>query len=209
MILRYLNIGDLSEDELGRMFLSLPEKRREEMAGVRNAEMRNMSLAGEILARKTVSELTGADPFSVRIIRDGNGKPSCGDNSAFFSISHKGRYAVCAADRDHEIGVDIEKIECIRPGVAKRFFSVQENRFIFGEEEKNRDDASPETCRRFFEVWTLKEAFVKNTGEGIAGIRRLELLFTDAGEITGSPAGYAFSIDRSISGYTTGICISL
>ena len=209
MILRYLNAGDLSGDDLDSVFLSLPPERQEEISRIRSTEMRNLSLAGEILARTTVSELTGADPSSVRIIRNENGKPLCEDKSAFFSISHKGRYAVCAADRDHQIGVDIEKIGSFRPGIAERFFSESENRFIFGEEGQSRGKISYDTSRRFFEVWTLKEAFVKNSGEGLAGIRRMELQFSDTGMIAGGPDGYAFSIDRSISGYTTGICISL
>lgn len=89
-----------------------------------------------------------------------NGKPVFVEHKDIhFNISHAGKYVVCVL-ADCAVGVDIEGDREVRDNVAKRFFSKEECQWI---EEK-----CEEKKRRFFELWTLKEAYGKLTGEGIA-----------------------------------------
>lgn len=75
----------------------------------------------------------------------------------YFNISHSGEYAVAAVS-EYEIGIDIEKIRPYRNGVAKRCFSEKEKELLQNRNEKEKI---------FFYIWTLKEAYLKATGEGI------------------------------------------
>lgn len=86
-----------------------------------------------------------------------NGKPFLpGFPDFHFSLSHSGDWAVCAVS-EFPVGVDIEQVRELRKGVAERFFSPEECALLAGLGE----DA-------FFVFWTLKEAAVKASGEGLA-----------------------------------------
>ncbi len=79
-----------------------------------------------------------------------------------FNLSHSHERAVLAVATGGEIGVDIERlrdnIEFTR--LARRFFSRREADMI--------DDLSgPELRRRFFQIWTAKESYIKAVGAGL------------------------------------------
>jgi phosphopantetheine--protein transferase-like protein len=77
-----------------------------------------------------------------------------------FNLSHSGKYAVLAVS-DQPVGIDVERMKKNRLSVAKRCFCPEEYEDIVqaGDEwQKNI---------RFLEYWTMKEAYVKRTGEGL------------------------------------------
>lgn len=75
-----------------------------------------------------------------------------------YNLSHSADYAACAIS-DRPAGIDIEKKrDTIRPGVM-RFFSEEERQII--EKSKQPD-------RAFFDVWVLKESYMKAVGTGFA-----------------------------------------
>lgn len=86
-----------------------------------------------------------------------NGKPVYKDSCIHFNLSHAGNYVVCAV-ADNEIGIDIEGPRKNAVKVAKRFFAEAECEWI------------GENINRFSRIWTLKEAYAKLTGEGIAAV---------------------------------------
>lgn len=75
-----------------------------------------------------------------------------------FNLSHNDELIICALCLNKDIGCDIENLsrKINVEAIAKRFFSASEYPLI---------KAKP---TRFFEYWTLKEAFVKATGLGIS-----------------------------------------
>ena len=75
----------------------------------------------------------------------------------FFSISHKEELTVIAFSAC-EVGVDAERIKKADLRVARRFLK-EEIDYI----------TECDSDRRFFEVWTKKEAYLKCKGTGIAG----------------------------------------
>ena len=92
-------------------------------------------------------------------IADG-GKPYLvSEPGVHFSLSHSGDWAVCAVS-DHPVGVDIEKCEQGRRDIASRFFHREEVRYLNTLLPSMRDKA-------FYQLWTLKESFVKSTGHGL------------------------------------------
>lgn len=103
---------------------------------------------------KLVSEYDPAYDYDIEYT--GNGKPVYSNSDIHFNLSHAGDYVVCAVS-DRAVGIDIERLRRNAIKVAKRFFTQAECDWI-------GDDNL-----RFSRLWTLKEAYAKLTGEGIAG----------------------------------------
>ena len=92
--------------------------------------------------------------------KDYFGKPFLNTNkiNIYFNISHSADWIVCALD-NKKIGVDIEHIRSfeINPKMSI-FFSKNEWLYITTSENK---------IRSFFEIWTLKESYLKYLGIGL------------------------------------------
>lgn len=77
-----------------------------------------------------------------------------------FNLSHSGSYCICTF-AESEIGIDIEEIKDIDfLKIVNRFFSDKEKKFIFAHSNIYIQR------RRFFEIWTKKEAYIKYIGKG-------------------------------------------
>lgn len=79
-----------------------------------------------------------------------------------FSLSHSGRIAVCAL-AGQEVGVDIQQFGRIRDGLAERFFSPEDQQLI-----REWEEYGVRREEMFFRIWTIKEAYMKLTGEGMS-----------------------------------------
>ncbi len=123
---------------------------------------RRQRIAGDRLARTAVAKLTGVTPAEVKICRTPLGKPVA--EGCFFSVSHSGALVVCAAGRQ-PVGVDAEELRPFDAALAERYFTAAERELLAAAEDKN-------TC--FWRIWTGKEALVKLTGEGLAGLKRAD-----------------------------------
>jgi 4'-phosphopantetheinyl transferase len=80
-----------------------------------------------------------------------------------FNVSHTQGLVILAVSSGRELGVDTENIS-VRQGmaaVADRFFSEREVKAL---------RAAPESARErcFFELWTLKESYIKARGMGLS-----------------------------------------
>lgn len=75
-----------------------------------------------------------------------------------YNISHTKGIIVCAIS-DENIGIDIEKIRNFNKRIPQKFFTENEQNYIFSKKEDQN--------KRFFEVWTRKEAYVKWVGLGL------------------------------------------
>jgi 4'-phosphopantetheinyl transferase len=99
---------------------------------------------------------------SIKICVDpNNGKPCLRNSSHQFNISHSGDWVVCAIDHK-EIGIDIEKIHEVDRNLAVRFFSSAENEML--SHCRNKE----EYLNLFFEMWVLKESYIKAIGKGLS-----------------------------------------
>lgn len=82
------------------------------------------------------------------------------------SISNTEGYAACAIARE-PVGIDVERGHTFSKAAAKRILSPQEELMS---DSTNADEL-------LSRVWTVKESFLKMTGEGIpGGMRTLELI---------------------------------
>lgn len=85
------------------------------------------------------------------------------DASLDFNLSHTAGMIVCLVGRERILGVDVETSDRARRvlDIAKRFFSPAEARAL-------RDLPPHRQLDRFLAYWTLKEAYIKARGMGLA-----------------------------------------
>ena len=123
--------------------------------------------AAHALLRTSLSRYADVAPGSWQFREAPGGKPSLvlGDGMPplSFNLSHTHGLVACAIASGSDVGIDVESVDRdVGDGVAERFFSESENADL-------RQCASePLRARRFIELWTLKEAYVKAIGKGLS-----------------------------------------
>lgn len=120
------------------------------------------SLLGELLIRTVAINRLRIDNNSLTFDKNQFGKPFLKGYPKFhFNISHSGDYVVCAISNSL-IGIDIEKINQIDyEAIAKDFFSSPEYLYITQNDKHNN-------LKKFYNIWTLKESFIKCCGIGLS-----------------------------------------
>lgn len=156
---------DLDDRERRVQLLSLlsgDERRRFE--AFRFERDRDLFLTAHALLRLALSREADVSPETWRFDSGANGRPEiAGPSSALrFSVSHTHGLAACAVTRDTSVGIDVEDLQRPAPlDLLPRYFSPSEAEAI--------EAALPaERTTRFFEHWTLKEAFLKALGVGLS-----------------------------------------
>ena len=115
------------------------------------------------LKRLMLSAVTGAAPESWKFETGLAGKPRVHpEGRPRFNIAHSERLVACAVSGELEVGVDVEPIKR-KPGfeTAQAQFAETEQRWICSLPGSDQVDG-------FLRLWTLKEAFLKATGLGLA-----------------------------------------
>jgi 4'-phosphopantetheinyl transferase len=120
--------------------------------------------------------------------------PDFGATGLHFNIAHTAGLVAIAISRQPSVGVDVEYLGGRRPplDVAPRYFSDTEARELAAL-------APADQPLRFYALWTLKESWLKATGEGLAGgLDRIAFSFRDLRHADGvrlsgdDPAGWRF-----------------
>lgn len=138
----------------------MPSYRQEKISRFVFRKDKNLCLGAGILLNRGLAA-AGIDPETAAVQTEENGKPRlAGQGGIFFNLSHSGSYAL-ACFSDAETGCDIEVLAPIEIDFAKRFFTPAEYRTI-----KRCADAKSKQDT-FFRLWTLKESYMKFTGQGL------------------------------------------
>ncbi|MNS48137.1 4'-phosphopantetheinyl transferase sfp [compost metagenome] len=140
------------------------------------------------LVRTTLSRHAPVAPADWRFETNAHGRPAIarahGLPDLRFNLTHTPGLLAIAVARGREVGLDAEDIT--RPGetigIAHRFFAPTELEALLAlPDEADRHE-------RFFALWTLKEAYIKARGLGLA-------LPLDSFAFTWREDGLAFSCD--------------
>jgi len=119
------------------------------------------SLIADILVRTVACNFLNIKNRDIVMLKNSYGKPYLkGYDNFHFNVSHSGNWVVCAVDSS-DVGIDIENIKPIDFNVAKRFFSETEYNDLM-----NKTDS--ERLEYFYELWTLKESYIKAIGRGLS-----------------------------------------
>ena len=86
------------------------------------------------------------------------GKPYFAHSPWHFSISHTKRHAFCVL-ADRPVGIDAEEMD--------RKVPMHIMQKILSPEEWAQVEAAPDPALAFLQIWVLKEATAKQSGEGI------------------------------------------
>ncbi len=134
----------------------VPDWRKRHIMKYKNPIDRKMSL-GAWRLMENVLQKKGFSPDNVTL--GASGKLLC--YGAHFNLSHSGGMIVCAFG-GAPVGCDIEKAESAPFEIMERVFLQSERDYIDG--ACNGEDK----IRRFFKIWTMKESYIKMTGEGLS-----------------------------------------
>ncbi len=135
-------------------------------------------LCSRVLRRRLVASALGVPAATLSFTAGSFGKPSVlvaqsmTSNRVEFSVSHSGHYLAILITTHGLCGVDIEIPDSgldTTNILAGTLLSARENDFIVSASNRR------ESLLRFYQVWTLKEAFLKANGEGLSGLEKLDL----------------------------------
>lgn len=189
MKLYRININNL-DDPLGNKELlnQIDEIRRKKIMRYHMPDDRKRSLAAGIIIKHILNE-NGLSENSLSCSE--NGKPLA--DGLFFNVSHSGNYVVGVVS-DCEVGCDIEKVSSAPMKVAQHYFSPAESEYMNSEPDKDR---------AFFTIWTLKESYMKMTGQGLSlALDSFEILKTVNGFSLGkTPERQCFFRTLEFDGY--------
>jgi 4'-phosphopantetheinyl transferase len=130
-----------------------------------NAKSQMQYLTGRALVRQALASVATHDAEPVRIVVEEQGKPvlasALGQTPWHFNISQSGDLVACAL-ANASVGIDIESISRATDhlAIAHAYFAPDEAIWI---------SARPDSVdRRFIALWTVKEAYLKAIGIGLA-----------------------------------------
>lgn len=125
-----------------------------------------------------------------------------------FSLSHTKGLVACAVGLDHALGLDVESLKTTSDAlnIAERFFAPAEISML-------RDVAPGERTEMFFRIWTLKEAYIKATGEGLScplhclafALNPIAVRFGP--ELADAPSNWQFAQWQPASRYMLGLAV--
>lgn len=157
MELQWFDIRELTDEAAHAVMDMMDETRRRRVADIAGEDDRKRTVAGELLARRMLAEKLGCGEKNVPLTWDELGKPAVEKAGVYVSVSHSGAWAVCVT-ADMPVGVDVEVVRSAQEKFMRRVCSEQEMACI--------RPGSDGDCRRFWEIWTAKEALFKLTGRG-------------------------------------------
>lgn len=179
---RQLHIWRLAIDDVDpqllpayRALLSADELHR--MGRFKFEHLQRAYAIARALVRTTLSKYVDVDPASWRFTEGEHGKPEVADCPLplRFNLSHTNKQIVCAVMLERDVGIDIENVGRSNDvlAIADRYFSATELEELFSLPAERQTD-------RFFDCWTLKEAYMKADGGGISlGLGNFSFSFDD------------------------------
>jgi len=154
--------------EFPEILNELSSERCKKTLAFRRTSDRKLSLGAGLLLKK-VLKIHGFSDAAIRY--SDNGKPET--DGIYFNLSHSGDYVICTVS-EFPVGCDIEKEREVGEKLAQKFLSENEMAYLsqFDSYKKQKE---------FFRLWTIKESYLKMTGEGIShGLEKFEVLMGES-----------------------------
>ncbi len=164
-----LNINAVSESDYEFYYSLMSNERKSRIDSFRFDGDKKRSVCGEMLARRMISGFCSIPEREIIFETDRRGKPYAVNADAEFSISHSGDFVLCSVSKN-SVGADIETIREVKDKLIKYVCSEKESGYVFSAQN------DLEKYKRFFEVWTAKEAYYKYLGTGIAELKNTDTL---------------------------------
>jgi 4'-phosphopantetheinyl transferase len=209
--------GRIHEPALLERYLALLGPQELERHGrLRREASQREFLVAHALARVTLSRYAPVPPEAWSFSYGEHGRPEISGPSEVqdlrFNLSHTRGMVAFAVTREHDVGVDVEnRTRRLRHReLSERFFGA-------AEVEALRALAPEERPRRFLEVWTLKEAYLKARGLGISvPLRGFQFQLSDSASprirfdpalLCDDPESWQFALHRPTEIHTLALAI--
>lgn len=170
-------------------------------------EDRQLFLAAHVFVRQTLSEYSPISPTDWAFTTNGHGRPEIANRDApdglRFNLAHTAGMVALLVHDECDGGVDVEHLGNVADPVAM-------SSTVFAEAE-HRDFLAlpqPEQEAGFYRLWTLKEAFIKAKGKGMAlplkdfaftGVDQSEIRVVCGPEIDPDPHAWHFTVRQPSS----------
>lgn len=142
-----------------KLFKLLSKEKRAVITKYNDETAKKESLYANAALKHIIEKEYGISINEITVVKNEKGKPYIKDHSEiYFNISHTDKLIAIALSST-EVGVDVEGVGCPNIKIAKRFFTAEECDYIYS------DNAN--SSKRFAEIWTKKEAYVKCSGIGL------------------------------------------
>ena len=154
---------DVSPIEFERLWQFLSEDERSRANNFKREHLKQRFVAARGNLREILAKYLACKPNEILFSYGDRGKPYI--DGVYFNLAHSQDLAIYAISGDREVGIDLEYIDlkCDVDAIAKNYFLPLEQKLIKGLSDRAKYLA-------FFKAWTLKEAYGKATGQGIANI---------------------------------------
>ena len=154
----------------------LDKKEQQRAASYKFDQHRNLYITAHVFLRKVLSYHAMLPPKEWQFYQGSHGKPYI-ENSTFqsiqFNLSHTQGMVVCAVNKTHEVGIDVEGSRPLKymAQMSRRNYTDQEYNDIFS------NNNSEKRLQRFYTYWTLKESLVKALGCGLSmPLKKIEFI---------------------------------
>jgi len=165
-----------SQADYDRVYRQLTPARKAHIDRFRLPGDKTRSLAGQLLAEKLLAETFGL--AGIKLDRADSGCPILQGSDLHISIAHSEDLVACAVS-EKPIGIDVEKLRPIDLGAARHVCVAEEMAYLTQGKalpERGVLCRDPELLKRFYEIWTAKEAYFKKCGTGITNLKSVNIL---------------------------------
>lgn len=183
---------NISPIEVERLWQFLSDDERSRADRYKRAYLKRNFVAARGNLRVILAQCLDCEPQEIDFNYSDRGKPYISGitQAPYFNLSHSGDWAIYAVCSDREVGIDLEAINLNADvdSIAKRYFLESEQQVLqhLGDRAKHLANLA------FYQAWTLKEAYGKATGQGIAHI----LDRVNVAPLLASPIGKTLEIDQ-------------
>ena len=203
---------DIANMERDRLWQILSDDERSRADRYKREHLRRNFIAARGNLREILARNLNCEPQELNFGYSDRGKPFLkkpqNPDQLYFNLAHSQDLAIYALCGDREVGIDLEYInlQCDVERIAKRYFLPSEQKVISSFCDRQKYLA-------FYQIWTLKEAYGKATGQGIANILGTvdvaSLLTTDTNLQVQHWALKLIDLEIAISSnYAAAICVS-
>ena len=155
-------LNELSDAEFECALSKIDPEQKDRIMRFHFTEDKKRALAGILLSKYAIAMAFGISSDEIRVEKNKYGKPHVvGKRGVHFNISHSGDYVVCAV-AGSPVGIDVQEHKSGGLDIAERFFSQEEKEAL-----KRASDSEDEKRKLFYDMWSLKEAYIKCIGTGL------------------------------------------
>ncbi len=208
----WVDVSSITAQDASAWASRLPQAERDRFARYRHPLSAQQFLVGRLLIRSWLESLTGTAAAAWELKAGERGRPEIASPPSpwSFNLTHSGNLVACVLSSVAQVGVDLEDLDR-RPltrDLAQRFCAPAEVADI-----ERRPEA--EQTHRFLAYWTLKEAYLKARGIGVA-VHLADLEFTLAGEhptinfresLVGTSRDWAFALFQPLPRYLLSVAV--